>query len=187
MLIKIAATTPGWPCSVLYLVILCEDFEHAIREVITSLRSGQEIERLEQSTKLLEDVVQQCARLKTNPELFPTPEVEDTFRREMFAMFSSISKIQSLVQELEALPGFLKSNQAARLEENPNRKHYPGSEGPHPWNRWLENLNESASPWVVIKQRLPQTGTMIERLMARTYHQMNRALAMVGLRCWMPS
>jgi hypothetical protein len=147
----------------------------------------------------LQEVMNQCCRLKAGPELFPSIAMKDDFMKEMAKASPLMVIMAEIIQKkykpendctvskdnMESLSNDtdVRSKESAAAAEWPEF-HPDRPNAKNPWNNWLDNSSVRSRKWVAIQQKIPRIGDKLMRRITLEYDAIERSFAVVCLPNW---
>lgn len=119
------------------------------------------------------EAMQQCRRLKSCPELFPSLTVRSEFLQHLSGALPAMAMIHELLNLKHVFDSYRMGDFA--LEDNPNEENldkipHPNlRDGKNPWNKWLDNSAKAQPGWIGIQQKIPRFGHILMKRITLEY------------------
>ena len=121
----------------------------------------------------LSEAMQQCRRLKSCPELFPSLTVRSEFLKHLSEALPALAELHELLDLRHEFDSYRIGGSA--LEYNPNEDNFDKiphpnlQDGKNPWNKWLDNSAEARPGWIGIQQKVPRFGHILMKKITLEY------------------
>ncbi|RFU34440.1 hypothetical protein B7463_g1888, partial [Scytalidium lignicola] len=186
--VEATAINSAEPCEPAFIMSLLDDlvyfsiqavlyFPEAVVDAKLSFQNDYLEAAVPIEMKHLREVINQCRRLKTSPELFPSMSTRHLF----LSKVAEIAKVLSNLRRIASKDSTVRKDESnlfvwtpSPANDDPTKRpdmlpDQPG--GLNPWNSWLNNSIKPTEGWIALQQKIPRIGDFMNLRKTILYHQ----------------